>query len=414
MRVLVIVIRGLHLGYVGCYGNDWIETPALDRLAAEGVVFDRHYADCPDPSGAGRAWWSGRYGFPLPAGETPVASDGADLVALLQQAGIATTRVGDGGFPEKALEAVRQAVQSLAAAESGLVCIDLALLMPAWKVPEPFLSRYFGEDQEDPEEADEPVEPWTGLLPPALDPGDDTAFLRLQRTYAGAVTYLDSILGQVLDGLRHRGILEGMLLIVTSDHGLPLSEHGIAGGQRLRLHDELIHVPLIVRLPGAAEAGRRIPALTQSVDVMPTLLEVFGLPPAPIHGHSLFPLLRGQAAEVRPYAAAGLQFGEDIEWALHTPDWAFLLPVRAAAGAQPPGPQLYVKPEDRWEVNNVVQHHLELAEHLEQTLRGFVEATRRPGPLQPPPLRAVDVELPAAAPAAEADRPSAKEPEEPG
>ena len=137
---------------------------------------------------------------------------------------------------------------------------------------------------------------------------------------------------------------------------------------------------------------------------MPTLLEAFGLPPRPVHGHSLFPLLRGEADVVRPYAAAGVKVGEAIEWAIRTPDWALLLPISAAAGAQPPAPQLYVKPEDRWEVNNVVQHHPELAENLEQTLRAFVEATRRPGPLQPPPLREAEAELASAAPAAEPDR----------
>jgi hypothetical protein len=53
---------------------------------------------------------------------------------------------------------------------------------------------------------------------------------------------------------------------------------------------------------------------------------------------------------------------------------------------------LYVKPDDRWEVNNVLQHHQELGEHLEQTLHGFGTATRLPGPLQAPPLRDVKAE----------------------
>ena len=48
MKVLVLAPRGLHLGFVGCYGNDWVATPNLDRLAAEGVVFDQHLLDRPD------------------------------------------------------------------------------------------------------------------------------------------------------------------------------------------------------------------------------------------------------------------------------------------------------------------------------------------------------------------------------
>src|SRR5204863_6643946 len=48
MKIVVIEAIGLHLGYLGCYGNDWVATPNLDRVAAEGVVFDWHIADQPE------------------------------------------------------------------------------------------------------------------------------------------------------------------------------------------------------------------------------------------------------------------------------------------------------------------------------------------------------------------------------
>jgi arylsulfatase A-like enzyme len=159
------------------------------------------------------------------------------------------------------------------------------------------------------------------------------------------------------------------------------------GDCRSWLYEEVIHLPLIVRLPGGVQAGRRISALTQPIDLLPTLLEVFGLPvPPAIQGHSLWPLLRGQAEQVRAYACAGLRMGAATEYALRTPQWGFILPHGADADGPVRGPQLYVKPDDRWEVNNVLHHHQDLAEHLEQVLRGFVEASRRPGPLQPPEL----------------------------
>src|SRR5438067_401782 len=66
MKVLVVTVRGWHLGYLGCYGNDWISTPALDRLAAEGVVFDQHLADVPEAATARRTWRDGRHHFPIP------------------------------------------------------------------------------------------------------------------------------------------------------------------------------------------------------------------------------------------------------------------------------------------------------------------------------------------------------------
>src|SRR5262245_50767359 len=82
-KVLVLAVGGLHLGYVGCYGNDWVRTPALDRLAAEGVVFDLHFAD--SLGVAPPTWRTGRYHFPSPDAAGPAS---ADLDALLRAHGV--------------------------------------------------------------------------------------------------------------------------------------------------------------------------------------------------------------------------------------------------------------------------------------------------------------------------------------
>ena len=64
MRAIVFVLRGCPARWLGAYGNEWVVTPHLDRVAAEGVAFDRHVSDCPDPAAAGRAWLTGRHQFP--------------------------------------------------------------------------------------------------------------------------------------------------------------------------------------------------------------------------------------------------------------------------------------------------------------------------------------------------------------
>ncbi len=66
MNVIVVVCNGLHLGFLGAYGNSWIETPHLDRLATEGVVFDHHFPENLTTLPTRRSWWTGRYGFPDP------------------------------------------------------------------------------------------------------------------------------------------------------------------------------------------------------------------------------------------------------------------------------------------------------------------------------------------------------------
>src|SRR5262249_2470232 len=157
---------------------------------------------------------------------------------------------------------------------------------------------YFDPGTTDGDEDDPTVpSPREPLIHPSLGPtaaDDDATFLRLQGTYAGAVTHLDTSLEQLLDAVQELG-LDQILWIITSDYGLPLGEPGIVDNCRPWLHDELIHIPLIVRLPGRQAAGLRVAALTQSVDLMPTLLEWFGLPmPPSVHGQGLLPLIRGE------------------------------------------------------------------------------------------------------------------------
>jgi arylsulfatase A-like enzyme len=391
MKALVILVRGLHLGYLGCYGNGWIDTPTLDRLAAEGVVFDQHCADCPNAEGARRAWRTGQFEFPDTAGASSTACS-QDLIGLLDAGSVHTNAV-NGRVLEPTLQAARDALDQPAIGDQWLLWVDLATLLPPWEVPAEHSDLYFEVAGDEPNDEDaEVMEPASlEALPnpntgPLQEP-EETTFLRLQRTFAGAVSYVDAGIGLLLDALEERGLADEVFLIVISDHGQALGEHGIVGPYRPWLHDELIHVPLLIRLPHGEEAGRRIAALTQPVDLFPTLLDVFGLPSPSAHGHSLLPLIRGKTDRIRSYACSGLRLGERLEWALRTPEWSFILPEAAPPDDPPRLPQLYVKPDDRWEVNNVLQHHLEWAEHLEQTLRGFVKATRQPGPLQPPELR---------------------------
>ncbi len=405
MKAIVVIARGLQLGALGCYGNQWIATPALDALAAEGIVFDQHFADNVDPAGARRAWRSGCYHFP-PNIQANAAHP--DLIAALRQRGIHTCLILDDSRSvssefcegwdtvervsaaegqmalDAVLDAVGAALERLERRDNWLLWIDLATLLPPWNVPLELQAEYFceesDEDEEENEAADEdeqseesePPTPLAEVPASPIDSEDERLYLSLQLSYAAAVSYVDVGIGQLLqalDGLEGGG---GILLMATTDSGQNLGEHGIVGVCRPWLHDELIHLPLLLRLPGAAKTGRRIAALTQAVDLAPSLADWFQTPLAGCHGHSLLPLARGEVESIRSFACAGLQVGGAIEYALRTPEWAFLLPIQSNADDAERAPQLFVKPDDRWEVNNVLQHHLELAEQLERTLRDFV------------------------------------------
>ena len=432
MKVLVLVLKGLHCGPIGAYGNDGVGTLAIDRLAAEGVVFDQHYADAPDPAAARQSWLTGRYHLPTthPAPAAPVATD---LLESFRAAEVFTALVAETEPPAKfadawdgvdivtppadepALEAVlgavNEALDELAEVDSWLLWVEFDTCVPPWRFPEEFFADVPAAEEDDAEAADDDEDdeddaevedeaddeqagdeadellPLTDPQPGPLgdDPDDDT-FLRLQETYAAAVRYVDAGIEHLLEGLE-----DDVTVVVTSDRGTVLGEHGMIGVPRPWLHEELLHVPLVVREPNRASAGRRVAALTQSLDLLPTLLDLFGIAiPPEVHGRSLVPLLRGDDTPVRDYACSGLQVGLAIEWALRTPEAAFLLPLQGEIEDAARPPQMYAKPEDRWEVNDVSQHHLELCDHFGQVLKAFAEAARQPGPLAAPELRDVE------------------------
>jgi arylsulfatase A-like enzyme len=93
--------------------------------------------------------------------------------------------------------------------------------------------------------------------------------------YDGALNYLDSQVGELMRHLESVGLMEDTVVIVASDHGDSLGEHGHVG-HRLYLYEQLIHVPLIVRYPARFAAGSRIPGLVQLCDLHPTILELAG------------------------------------------------------------------------------------------------------------------------------------------
>ncbi len=220
-------------------------------------------------------------------------------------------------YLEATVAAAEACLKDWAGRERWLFWVELATLLPPWNIPSEFLDPYFSdepleEDDDEPRDEDaddeEDEEPWTPHEDPEpgpIDPEDDTLYLSLRTTYGAAVTYLDAGIGQLLETLQDLKLADQTLVLVVSDCGQALGEHGLVGPIRPWLHEEIVHLPLLVRLPGFAGAGRRVAALTQAVDLAPTLAEVFGLPVFGCHGHSLAPLLHGNGEPVREYACAG-------------------------------------------------------------------------------------------------------------
>ena len=125
--------------------------------------------------------------------------------------------------------------------------------------------------------------------------------------YDEEILFADQLLGQILDTLRERKLLDNSIVIVTSDHGEELKDHGSLDHTKT-LYQELIHVPLMVRIPG--EAPKRIKEKVSIAQIMPTALELLGVPytEESLHAVSLFPVGGSEPADVFSVTAFSHRF----------------------------------------------------------------------------------------------------------
>jgi arylsulfatase A-like enzyme len=118
--------------------------------------------------------------------------------------------------------------------------------------------------------------------------------------YDGAVRYADHLFGEISKLLETEGIYDDSVLIVLSDHGEEFYEH--QGNLHKKLFVEVLHVPLLIKLPHDRHAGRRVSRRVGTIDLMPTLLDLLGVRhELELQGRSFMPLLAGSGQEYRPF-----------------------------------------------------------------------------------------------------------------
>jgi arylsulfatase A-like enzyme len=143
-----------------------------------------------------------------------------------------------------------------------------------------------------------------GHLP--LEPRDKE---RLVALYDGEISYHDVHFAAIMAGLEKRGLADDTLVVLTADHGEEFWDHGSVGHGH-SVYDELLHVPLIVRLPGVTQSGAKLAADVGLVDVAPTILEAVGqVPPGGMAGRSFLPELLGDAADAPRATVSGFMSG---------------------------------------------------------------------------------------------------------
>lgn len=148
---------------------------------------------------------------------------------------------------------------------------------------------------------------------------DDEA-LTLRHGYYACVSYVDAQIGKVLDEVKRLRLDRDTIVVLWSDHGWHLGEHGIFG--KLTNHEYAVRSPLIVKVPGLTRAGRRVQGLAETVDLYPTLLDLCGLKgPSDLAGESLVPLLRDPAhpgkQQAYSFCVKGPLLGRTLRTARH-------------------------------------------------------------------------------------------------
>jgi len=406
MNIVVIVIDRLHAGYLGCYGNTWVSTPAFDRLAAEGFVFQQAIIDSPDLADAYEAMWRGTHAAERAgesAGERPRETATGSLAELARRSGARTllladeptvadhpaaeafdetaepeesgepTETGDVG-PAADVEATQAARLFAEASEQVVTDRPFFLWLHSrglggeWDAPASFRERYVDED-------DPPAPTFTRLptrrLPPEVDLDERFG---LAQAYAGQVTLWDLCLGGFLAHLDETGLAENTALALVSPRGIALGEHDDVGTADERLHAEIVQVPWLLRLPKSSGRLRRTQALVQPCDVYHTLAALLGAGTEPSGwGRDAMRLFQGRPTW-RDRAVVGGRAARGIR----TAAWYLLENIAggdsAAEGEAAPSSQLYAKPDDWWEVNDVADRCPEIVERLGEARRATVEA----------------------------------------
>lgn len=358
---LLIIMSDEHAPqFSGAYGHPLVQTPHLDQLARQGVIFDQAYCNTPLCAPSRMSFMTGRYVHEIGTWDnaSPLASDiptwahrlraeGYDVVLSGKQHfvgpdplhgfraqlardlhaehahpifdwsdGIATApnpwpsiaAAGPGTTREIEVddqaEAAALAYLRDPARHSQPWALNVSFIAPHFPfvVPERFWNLY------PPDEIDLPVIPeghlenqhpvYTRMRQMfGLPEFTEREIRRARAAYYGLVTYLDEKIGHLLDALDAEGLADDTLVVYTSDHGEMAGEHGM--WRKSNFYEHSARIPLVMRWPGRLPEGRRSTEVVSLVDLVATLMDATHTPAqGDLSGDSLLPLMTGTPTSI--------------------------------------------------------------------------------------------------------------------
>lgn len=295
---VVIIADDMAWDDCGAYGNSKIRTPHLDRLAREGMRFDRAFLTTSSCSPSRASILTGRYPHATGAPELHQALPATQVMLSepLREAGYYTASVGKWhlGAPAKSKwDLVREG-----GGPSG--CEHWLPVLRDRPKERPFFLWLAAVDPHrryQPGAISRPHTPDEVVVPPYLP---DTETVRKDLAlYYDEIARMDGFIGQVLEELEKQGLARNTFVLFLTDNGRPFPRC------KTTLYDDGIRTPFLVRFPGRVKPGSRCDSLVSAVDIAPTVLDLAGLQPAPtFQGRSFARLLGNPQATAREFAFA--------------------------------------------------------------------------------------------------------------
>lgn len=308
-NVIVISIDTLRADRLGCYGHERETSPRIDRLAANGVLFENAFSPTAWTLPGHASLFSGlrprRHG--AVRAQTAIRQDVPLLAEILKEHGYATAAVVNAPFLQAKFGFDRGFDTFTYTPKLEVARHQQAVLETLRSVGGgPFFHFFHYMSVHDPYTPEEPYNRFVGnyeqpihingegllKLWRAMDRGEtqlnshEVSFL--DDLYSGGVSSVDARIGEILDLLETERLDDDTIVILTSDHGEEFMEHGSILHTKT-LYDELLRVPLIVSGPGVPD-GLRVRSMASLIDVMPTVLRLLQIPvPGGLDGVDLAP-----------------------------------------------------------------------------------------------------------------------------
>lgn len=368
-NVILITIDTLRADRLGCYGNTQVETPTMDALARDGVLFEKAIAQVPLTTPSHAAILTGTY--PIWNGmrdwsDPGLRSDVPTLAEIFKRQGYITAAFVsafvldsmwglsrgfdhyDDWFETQDYQlAKRQSVE-----RSADKTVDRSIAWLQSRRPGPF---FLWVHLYDPHAPYRPPEPFKSRY--------------RDRPYDGEVAYTDQELGRFLNFLKTQNLYATSLIVLTSDHGESLGEHQ-EQEHGFFIYNSTVHVPLIVKFPaGYAPMQRSVSPAVNTVDIAPTVIQFCAFPSSDMstfQGHSLLGLVKPGPAGATRYGYSeslypGNFFGSHALFGVQTERYHY---IRA------PREELYDLEQDPAEQRNILGEKRSVAHSLREVFEG--------------------------------------------